>query len=404
MSRQVRVFDTTLRDGDQTPGVCISGDHKLDIAKRLEAFGVATIEAGFPVSSPGEREAVAQIARHVTNCEVAALARCRITDVAAAAEAVAPAAQPVIHVFLGVSDVHLAKKLRISRAEAVRAIEQSVRRARDAVAAVEFSPEDATRAERPFLRQCIETAVRAGATRINIPDTVGCALPNEFATLIRDVVHFVGPGVIVSAHCHNDMGMATANTVAAVQAGAGQVEVTVNGMGERAGNAAVEEVAVALALKEIADTGLDLSHMTAISRCVAEITGVDVQAHHPIVGVNAFAHSSGIHQDGILKDPETYQFVPPELAGAQGHRMVLTGRSGRRAMAHRAAAMGIPIAGPDLAAVYDAVVRAAEAAEGAVSDAQFEAIVRSVRHEGAPASPPPRSPAAPKAAVDMCAL
>ena len=404
MSKHVRVFDTTLRDGDQTPGVCISSDHKLDIAKRLEAFGVATIEAGFPISSPGEREAVARIARHVAACEVAALARCKTGDVDAAAQAVASAAHPVIHVFLGVSDVHLAKKLRMSRAQAVRAIEQSVRRARDAVAAVEFSPEDATRAERPFLRQCIETAVRAGATRINIPDTVGCALPTEFAALIRDVVRFVGPGVIVSAHCHNDMGMATANTIAAVQAGARQVEVTVNGIGERAGNTAVEEVAVALALKDIADTGLDLAQITAISRYVSGITGIGVQAHHPVIGANAFAHSSGIHQDGILKDPEIYQFVPPELVGAEGHRMILTGRSGRHAVAHRAAAMGVPIAGTDLDAVYDAVIRAAESAEGAVSDQRFEAILRDVCTDHGHAPRPPRAATVPKPAVDLCSL
>lgn len=377
MEPYVRIFDTTLRDGEQTPGVHLTADRKVELAQLIEAFGAATIEAGFPASSPGEADAVARVARAV-RCEVAALARCVPADIDAAARAVADAAAPVIHVFLGVSDIHLQRKLRMSRADALRAIEHAVDRARAAGAAVEFSPEDATRTERPFLRQCILTAVEHGATRVNVPDTVGCATPSEYAAVVRDIVQTVGPSVVVSAHCHNDLGLATANTLAAVEAGARQVEVTVNGIGERAGNAAAEEVAVALALKRIARTGADLARIAGLSRRVAELTGIPVQPNRAVVGANAFAHSSGIHQDGILKDPANYEFVPPALVGVPGHRFVLTARSGRSAIAHEAQASGYVLSPEAAEAAYAAFVAEAERIAGAVAPDRLRRIVEAV--------------------------
>jgi 2-isopropylmalate synthase len=375
MQKRVRFFDTTLRDGEQTPGVHLKAERKVELAAKLEAFGVATIEAGFPASSPGEMDAVSRIARATTRCEVAALARCVSGDVDAAARALEPAVAPVIHVFLGTSDIHLGKKLNMTRPEALRAIGKAVTRAALTGAAVEFSAEDATRTDWSFLQQCIGTAVGCGATRINIPDTVGCVLPDEYGALIRRAVQFAGPNVIVSAHCHNDIGMATANTVAAVQAGAGQVEVTVNGIGERAGNTASEEVAVVLALKGIAETGIDLGGITALSRAVREATGVVVQPNRPVVGDNAFAHSSGIHQDGILKNPSNYEFVSPTLVGAPGHTFVLTARSGRSAIVHEARAMGYRLDSEAAEAVYEAFVAAADGVCGAVSREALAGII-----------------------------
>ncbi|GMW02269.1 MAG: hypothetical protein AMXMBFR84_34050 [Candidatus Hydrogenedentota bacterium] len=369
----VRVFDTTLRDGEQTPGVHITPLEKVEIARRLEAFGVSTIEAGFPISSPGDAEAARLVAKAVRHCEVAAMARCVEADVEAAADSLREAQYPVVHVFLGASDIHLTRKLRMTRAEAIRAIDRSVRAARNRVAAVQFSAEDATRAERPFLRQCVETAILAGATRINLPDTVGFALPEEYAAMIADMVHFVDRSVLVSAHCHNDMGFATANSIAAIRAGARQVEVTVNGIGERAGNASIEEVGVAVHLKQVAAMGLRLEHIAELSAHVAAVTSVPVQPNRPIVGSNAFAHSSGIHQDGIIKDPSSYEFVPPGLVGVPGHRLVFTARSGRNALNHYARQIGFDPAAEQLEAIYQRVIRLAEDRHGA---APQEEVVR----------------------------
>ncbi len=376
MSVQVRIFDTTLRDGEQTPGVHIPSEYKVEVARMLEDFGVATIEAGFPASSPGDKAAVSEVARVVQRCEVAALARCVPGDVDAACEAVSRAVHPVVHVFLGVSDIHLARKLRMTRAQAIRAIERVVSRARERVEVVQFSAEDATRTERVFLRQCVETAINAGATRINIPDTVGCAVPVEYAEIIDDVVRYVDGAAMVCAHCHDDMGMATANSVAAIQAGAGQVEVTVNGIGERAGNTAVEQVGVVCALKGIAQTGLDLTRMATLSRRVSEITGVPVQPNRAVVGDNAFAHSSGIHQDGIIKDPVCYEFVPPVMVGVPGHRFVLTASSGRRAIEFKAREMGFDLSNGVGDAVYREFIAVAQDRNGAVSDKDLVDIIR----------------------------
>jgi 2-isopropylmalate synthase len=356
----------------------MSPSQKVAIARRLEAFGVDTIEAGFPASSPGDFAAVQAVAEVVERCEVAALARCAPRDIDQAAEALKPARRPVIHVVIGVSEVHMQRKLNMTRAEVVRTIEQSVRRARGHVAEVECSFEDATRAEAAFLRQCVIAAVDAGATRVNIADTIGCATPDAFGALVRDVVGFVEGRAIVSVHCHNDLGMATANTVAAVQNGAQQVEVTVNGIGERAGNTALEEVAVALHLKGIAAVHVDFAQITALSRMVAEVTGVPLQPNRAIVGAHAFTHSSGIHQDGIIKAPEVYEFVPPQLVGVEGHRFVLTARSGRRALAHVARQMGYALTPEQTDAAYARFIHAADEAKGAVDEESVRAICEGV--------------------------
>ncbi len=375
---QVRIFDTTLRDGEQTPGVHVSADQKVDIARRLEAFGVTTIEAGFPSSSPGDHEAVARVAQAVTQCEVAALARCIRSDIDAVVSALEAAARPVVHVVLGTSDIHLRDKLGMTRADAVRCVRESVGYARDRVAEVEFSLEDATRTERPFVHQIVQTAVEAGATRINIADTVGCALPCEFGLMIDDVVRRAGPEVIVSAHCHNDMGLATANTIAAVQHGARQVEVTVNGIGERAGNTSLEEVAVVLAMKGIASTGIDLTQIAALSAKVEDATGIVRQANRAIVGANAFAHSSGIHQDGIIKNPQNYEFVPPAMVGVEGHKFVFTAKSGRSAIAHHARSIGHDLSPDEVDAVYRRFIQAADKAEAAVPEHVINAIIEEI--------------------------
>ena len=375
MNRQIRVLDTTLRDGEQTPGVHIDNNDKIRIASALEALGVATIEAGFPASSPGDAAAVRAIAETVRGCEIAALSRCVPGDIDAAGEALRPAAAPVMHLVIGTSDIHLVQKLRRTRAQVIATIEDAVRRARRWSNAVQFSLEDATRSDPIFLRQCAEAAVQAGATRINIADTVGCMTPDEFGPMIQDMVQFLGASVIVSAHCHNDLGLATANAHAAIRAGARQVETTVNGIGERAGNTALEEIAVIAVLKGAGDTGIRLEGLSAISALVAEVTGVPVQPNRAIVGRNAFTHSSGIHQDGILKAAENYQFVAPELVGKDGHEFVLTARSGRNAVFHVAQRRGHILAERDRDQLYNEFVRFADTVQGAVEGSDLDALV-----------------------------
>jgi 2-isopropylmalate synthase len=377
VSEKIRFFDTTLRDGEQTPGVRFSVEEKVAIARALEAAGIDTIEAGFPVSSPGDAAAVQAVAQAVATSEVAALARCVPRDIDAAGDALRGAARPVMHVVIATSDLHMRRKLNMDRTAVVRAIGESVRRARRHSDTVEFSAEDATRTDAIFLRQCIATAIEAGATRVNIPDTVGWATPEEYGARIHDIVHFVRDArIIVSAHCHNDLGMATANSIAAIRAGARQVEGAINGIGERAGNAAIEQIAVALRAKRIAPSAVDTRHMQVVSRMVSAAARITVPVNHPITGANAFAHASGIHQDGAIKDPATYQCFAPEDVGAEGHRIVLTARSGRRALHHIAAQHGIHIPPDKSDAVYHAFVAHADQVPGEVPAIQFLEIVR----------------------------
>ncbi len=372
---RVHIFDTTLRDGEQTPGVHFSVAQKVAIATALEDLGVDTIEAGFPVSSPGDADAVREVARAVASAEVAALARCSTADIDAAFDALREARCPVIHIVLGASDIHLEAKLGITRADALRRVERCVAHARALTHEVEFSAEDATRADRAFLRQMVRVAVDAGATRVNIPDTVGFATPWEYAALIADIRRSVPDGVRVAAHCHDDLGMAAANSVTAVAAGATEVQVTVNGIGERAGNAALEEVATALAMKRIGCTKVRLPRLPDVSGAVAEAARLPIPPNKAVVGAHAFAHSSGIHQDGIIKDPRTYGFLQPENVGAAGHRLVLTARSGRNALAEVARTLGYELAGAELDAVYRAFLEVADAASGAVGEAAVAEIL-----------------------------
>lgn len=378
-SKAVRFFDTTLRDGEQTPGVRFSVEQKVQIAQALELAGVDTIEAGFPASSPGDAEAVRMVAQAVQTAEVAAIARCVPGDIAIAGAALADAAQPVMHVFIAASDRHIEQKFRSTRVAVVRSIAESVRQARQYTDTVEFSAEDASRADVIFLRQCVATAIEAGATRVNIPDTVGWATPEEYAAAIRGIVEFVGdPGIVVSAHCHNDLGMATANSVAAIVAGAAQIEVTVNGIGERAGNAALEQVAVAVATKGVATSRMDTRRIPAVCAMVAEATGIPVAVNQPVIGANVFAHASGIHQDGVIKDPKLYECFAPGVVGGDGHRIVLTARSGRKALHHVAAQHGVTIPEERVETVYRAFLQLADRAAGEVPVSHFMEIVHGV--------------------------
>jgi len=374
----VYIFDTTLRDGEQTPGVHFTADQKVQIARELEGVGVDTIEAGFPASSPGDHEAVRRVCDVIERAEIATLSRCVESDIEAAVSAMASARHPVVHIVLGASDIHLQAKLGLTRAEALRRVEKCVRFARDRAPVVQFSPEDASRAEPAFLRQMVLAAVEAGATRINIPDTVGFATPQEYAERIAEVVASVPDGVRVAAHCHDDLGLATANTLAAVQAGAREVQVTVNGIGERAGNTAFEEIAAVLAMKNAGRTHIRLREMRTVSKTVAEFARMPVPPNKAVVGAHAFAHSSGIHQDGILKDPRTYGFLQPDTVGAEGHKLVLTARSGRSALAAVARSHGYELSGERLDAAYREFLIVADKSEGAVDEAAVSDVLRRI--------------------------
>jgi 2-isopropylmalate synthase len=348
MSDYVRIFDTTLRDGEQSPGATLDTDAKLEIARQLSRLGVDVIEAGFPAASPGDREAVRRISEEVGTADgpvIAGLARATAGDIDACWEAVKRAAKPRIHTFIATSDVHLEHKLRMSRSEVVQRTAAMVARARGYCADVEFSAEDASRSEPSFLHEVLAAAVAAGATTINVPDTVGYAQADEIAELVRGVLANV-PGIdgcIVSVHCHDDLGSATANTLAALRAGARQAECTVNGIGERAGNASLEEIVMALRTRRALynlRTGVDATQLIRTSHLVAARTGIFVPPNKAIVGGNAFAHEAGIHQDGVIKHSATYEIMTPETVGLAQSRLVLGKHSGRRAMRRRLEELG----------------------------------------------------------------
>ncbi|HEX2715954.1 MAG TPA: 2-isopropylmalate synthase, partial [Candidatus Acidoferrales bacterium] len=315
----VRIFDTTLRDGEQSPGFSMNVQDKLRLARQLEELGVDIIEAGFPIASRGDLEAVRAVAREVHGCQVAALARAKREDVDAALEALEPAQRPRLHVFLATSDLHLHAKLHMSRAQALEAISTMVAYGRQRCPDVEFSAEDASRSDGEFLGEVFTAAADAGAATLNIPDTVGYSIPEEYGEIFCRVLQRLGSRkVTLSAHCHNDLGLAVANSLAAVRAGARQVECTINGIGERAGNASLEEIVVALAVRQGAfgvRTNARLERIYPCSRVLTAITGVAVPPNKAVVGANAFAHEAGIHQDGIIKNPLTYEIIPPEAVG-----------------------------------------------------------------------------------------
>ena len=361
----VRIFDTTLRDGEQAPGFSMNTAEKLRFARRLESLGVDVIEAGFPIASQGDFEAVREVGRAVRHSTVAGLSRTRQEDIDAVLGALEGAARPRVHTFLATSDLHLKHKLRISRAEALDSIGKMVEYAKARCPEVEFSAEDSSRSDIEFLAKAFAIAVEAGATILNVPDTVGYATPEEYGGIFRTLRAKVSdrPGVVWSAHCHNDLGLAVANSLAAVEAGARQVECTINGIGERAGNAALEEIAVALAVRPDrynTETRLKLSELYATSRLLSEITGVSVPPNKAVVGANAFAHEAGIHQDGILKNPLTYQVISPEAVGVPAHKLVLGKHSGRNALRARLAELGVVISEDELRECYRRVMALAD--------------------------------------------
>jgi 2-isopropylmalate synthase len=353
----IRIFDTTLRDGEQSPGFSMNVEEKLRMAAQLEALGADIIEAGFPIASEGDLEGVRAVARQTKKSQVAALARANQKDIDAALRALEPAARPRLHIFLATSDLHLHYKLRMSREEALEAVTKWVRYGRERCPEVEFSAEDGSRSDIDYLCEVMEAAAEAGATILNIPDTVGYAVPEEYGAIFRRVREHLDKsgnrdGITFSAHCHNDLGMAVANSLAAVANGARQVECTINGIGERAGNASLEEVAVALAVRReacAATTNIRLEQIYATSRLLSEITGISVPPNKAVVGANAFAHEAGIHQDGIIKNPLTYEIITPESVGVPARQMVLGKHSGRNALKVRLQELGLQTSKESLA-------------------------------------------------------
>lgn len=347
--RKIYVFDTTLRDGEQSPGVNLNTQEKIDIALQLERLRVDRIEAGFPIASPGDLASVRAVGRVVTQATVIGLARARTGDIDAVYDALRGAVDPCIHVFLATSPIHRQHKLRMDKSQVLETAEQAIRYARKFFDKVEFSPEDAGRTEIQFLCEVTAMAIRAGATVVNIPDTVGYMMPHEFGNIFKVLRERV-PGIeriALSAHCHDDLGLATANALAAIQNGADQIEGTINGIGERAGNTAIEEVALALATRPMlfeAQTTLELSEIYKTSRLVSQLTGMPVPGNKAIVGANAFAHESGIHQDGMLKEKSTYEIIRPETIGLRESKLVLGKHSGRHAFREKLLDLGYPLA------------------------------------------------------------
>ena len=346
MNDRLIVFDTTLRDGEQSPGASMTAEEKIRIARQLERLKVDVIEAGFPAASPGDFDAVEKVANTVRQSVICALARANARDVGLAADALEAAAQPRIHTFIATSPIHMKEKLRMSPSEVLDQAVLSVKQARNSTDDVEFSPEDAGRSEPDFLCRILEAVIDAGATTINIPDTVGYTMPSQFGQLIRSLIDRIpnSDRAVFSVDCHNDLGLAVANSLAAVLNGARQVECTINGLGERAGNASLEEIVMAVRTRQDVfpcDTLIDTTHIVPISRLVSSVTGFPVQPNKAIVGANAFAHEAGIHQDGVIKARETYEIMRAEDVGWSANRLVLGKHSGRRAFTERLAALGI---------------------------------------------------------------
>ncbi|KXH84100.1 2-isopropylmalate synthase [Sporosarcina sp. HYO08] len=346
--RKIDIFDTTLRDGEQSAGINLNTAEKIEIARQLEKFGAAVIEAGFPASSPGDFEAVQRIANLVKNSTVTGLSRAMKSDIDAAWEALRGAEQPHIHVFLATSPIHMEYKLMKTPDQVVDIAVEAVKYAKKFFPLVQWSAEDAFRSDREFLVRIINQVIAAGATTINIPDTVGYATPAEYGALFKFLKENVTgiEKVKLSAHCHDDLGMAVANSIAAIENGADQVEGTINGIGERAGNAALEEIAVALHIRKDfygLETGINLKEIKRTSQLVSQLTGVVIQPNKAVVGKNAFAHESGIHQDGMLKNPETYEIITPELIGDKAAPLALGKHSGRHAFRDRAITMGFDL-------------------------------------------------------------
>ena len=384
----VRIFDTMLRDGEQAPGAGLTAAEKLEVARQLARLKVDVIEAGFPAASPGDFEAVRRIAQETKGgIAVAALARCRDGDPQRAVEAISVAERRHLHLFIATSDIHLVHKLRMTRDQALAESVRWVKWARQTLgrdAEIEFSGEDASRTELDYLLDVYEAVTEAGASTLNIPDTVGYAIPSEFGRLVGAVKGRIGDAATISVHCHNDLGLATANTLAAVQAGARQVEVTINGLGERAGNASLEEVVMALRTRPAQFPELAASvateQITAASRLVSYLTGFTIQPNKAIVGSNAFAHESGIHQDGVLKNPLTYEIMTPQSVGLSGSTLSIGKLSGRRGLQGKLRELGVEVEGEELDAVYRAAIQLADSKKE-VTDADLLALVEQRKAE-----------------------
>jgi 2-isopropylmalate synthase len=383
---RVIIFDTTLRDGEQSPGCSMNLPEKLELARALAELGVDVIEAGFPIASPGDFESVQAIAREIHGPTIAGLARCNPTDIDRAADAVRDAQKPRIHVFLATSAIHREFKLKMSSDEVVRRAVEGVRRARDRCADIEFSPEDAARTELDFLAEVVERVIEAGATTLNIPDTVGYAVPQHYAAIIRHLKKNVRgiDNCVLSVHCHNDLGLAVANSLAALGEGARQVECTINGIGERAGNTSLEEVVMALHTRRDfygLATGVRTRHLYPLSRKLSHITGQVVQRNKAIVGQNAFAHEAGIHQDGMLKDRSTYEIMKPEDVGIPRTELVLGKHSGRAALKDRIGHLGYKLTDDQLNRVFDEFKSLADKKKE-IYDADIEALAENQLQAG----------------------
>ncbi|HRE38695.1 MAG TPA: 2-isopropylmalate synthase [Chitinophagaceae bacterium] len=383
---KVFIFDTTLRDGEQVPGCKLNTKEKLKLALKLEALGVDIIEAGFPISSPGDFESVNQIARHVKNVTVCGLTRAVQKDIDVAAQALKYAVRPRIHTGIGTSDLHIKAKFNSTREEILERAVQCVKWARHYTDDVEFYAEDAGRTDNDYLARVIEAVIKAGATTVNIPDTTGYCLPSQYGEKIAYLVNNV-PNIdkaVISCHCHNDLGLATANSIAGVIAGARQIECTINGLGERAGNTSLEEVA--MIIRQHKDLGLyttiQAEQLNPISRLVSDTMRMPVQPNKAIVGSNAFSHSSGIHQDGFLKNAQTYEIIAPEEVGADSSKIVLTARSGRSALAYRFQKLGFQFDRNDVDVLYDEFLKVADSKKE-VEDSDLAFIAKQYQSKAA---------------------
>ena len=382
--RRIVIFDTTLRDGEQSPGASMNLFEKMDVAQALRDLGVNVLEAGFPIASVGDFEAVREIAMNIRGLTICGLARCNDADIDRAWEALKHAESPRIHVFLATSAIHREFKLKMTREEIIQRAVAGVRRAASYCDDIEFSPEDAARTEHDFLCQVVEAAIDAGATTVNIPDTVGYAIPSHMGqtiAMLRNRVPNIDKAVI-SVHCHNDLGLAVANSLAAVENGAGQVECTINGIGERAGNCSLEELVMAIRTRSDlydCETGIVTQRLVPTSRLVSSITGLQVQRHKAIVGRNAFAHEAGIHQDGWLKERTTYEIMHPEDVGFTKTDLVLGKHSGRAALADRAKALGYRLTGEQLQTVFEEFKKLADKKKE-IYDGDIAALIEKQLH------------------------
>lgn len=384
MGDQVYIFDTTLRDGEQVPGCKLNTREKLGLALRLEELGVDVIEAGFPISSPGDFESVQEIARAVKNATVCGLSRAVQKDIESAAAALKPAKRPRIHTGIGTSDYHIKAKFNATREEILERAVQAVTWARNFVEDVEFYAEDAGRTDNDYLARVVEAVIRAGATVVNIPDTTGYCLPQQYGEKMAFLINKV-PNIdkaILSCHCHNDLGLATANSIAGVMAGARQIECTINGLGERAGNTSLEEVVMVLKQHKHLGlhTNINTRMLNPLSREVSDTMRVPVQLNKAIVGANAFSHSSGIHQDGFLKDSLTYEIIHPDEVGAEGSKIVLTARSGRSALAYRFQKIGYSFNRNDIDVLYESFLRVADSKKE-VEESDLHLLARAYKPE-----------------------